>query len=366
MKKHLSASRAVKMLKVYEETGSKAAAARQAGLSDTAIYHWLPYVGLDEKWLTRVKQLENQVRRMKLSAILHQRHMRIATTLIKTLQKSAMKRSRLAAAAAISFEIPRAVANRIVGLSVSPGLGRRSKLADKLLVDAMREHLSMYPGRGFATMYRAFLQHQPGTRERARRLYTEHLMRANRAKRTKADSSPRKHMQRQGESNSMWSMDFMQDALSDGTRYWLLNVIDDFHREAILTVAMKRRSSKAVIANLSAIIARGRRPSRIRTDNGGEFTSILYRCWAENNSIEPIYSRVSRPTDNAFIERFNRAIRAEVLNRFLFRSISTVQVALDDWRLDYNFSRPHLGLGGLSPMQYLYAHESRFMQKGTG
>lgn len=203
-------------------------------------------------------------------------------------------------------------------------------------------------------MINTLIRDQPGTRYKALALYSEHLL-AKRHKVLRATLSRplSKHLAQQNERDAMWSMDFMQDGLPSGARYWLLNVIDDFSREALIVKVLKRRSAKAVVEQLGAMSQQGRRPGSIRTDNGGEFKSVAYRRWTDANSIRRTFIRRRVPADNAYIERFNKTLRSEFLSRYTFRSLAEVQRALDEWSLRYNFVRSHLALGDLSPMQFL-------------
>ena len=50
--------------------------------------------------------------------------------------------------------------------------------------------------------------------------------------------------------NIHWSMDFMQDNLSDGKKFRVLNVIDDFNRECLAIVPSKSITSHRVISEL--------------------------------------------------------------------------------------------------------------------
>jgi putative transposase len=59
------------------------------------------------------------------------------------------------------------------------------------------------------------------------------------------------------------------------------------------------------------------------------------------------------PNQNAYIERFNRTYRNEVLDAYLFKSIEQVQHITEEWLPDYNERRPHDAQGGLPPRQFL-------------
>jgi len=64
--------------------------------------------------------------------------------------------------------------------------------------------------------------------------------------------------------------------------------------------------------------------------------------------IEP-----GKPNQNAFIERFNRTYRTEVLNAYVFEAADQVQQITDPWLIEYNEQRPHDALGRVPPLTYL-------------
>jgi putative transposase len=152
--------------------------------------------------------------------------------------------------------------------------------------------------------------------------------------------------------NEVWSIDFMSDALVDGRKFRVLNVIDDFNRESLAIEIDTSLPARRVIRVLERIIARRGKPTCIRSDNGPEFISHLLREWCEANGIRLIYIQPGKPTQNAFIERKNGTMRRGLLNAYLFYSLAEVRMMAQEWQLDYNTERPHKSLGYLSPVRY--------------
>jgi putative transposase len=74
--------------------------------------------------------------------------------------------------------------------------------------------------------------------------------------------------------------------------------------------------------------------------------------WCQANGIFIDYIESDKPNQNAFIERFNRSLRREVLDLYLFRSLAQVRQIVGEWRRQYNEQRPHDSLGGLPPFVY--------------
>ena len=75
-------------------------------------------------------------------------------------------------------------------------------------------------------------------------------------------------------------------------------------------------------------------PQAIRMDNGPELTAHSFADWAETHKIQLNYIQLGKPNQNAFIERFNRSFRTEVLDANLFNCIEEVQEAADHWVVD--------------------------------
>jgi putative transposase len=152
--------------------------------------------------------------------------------------------------------------------------------------------------------------------------------------------------------NEVWSIDFMSDALVDGRKFRVLNVIDDFNRESLAIEVDTSLPSRRVIRVLERIIARRGKPTCFRTDNGPEFISHLLQEWCETNGIRLVYIQPGKPTQNAYIERKNGTMRRGLLNAYLFYSLAEVRLMAEEWQLDYNTERPHKSLGYLSPVKF--------------
>ena len=93
-------------------------------------------------------------------------------------------------------------------------------------------------------------------------------------------------------------------------------------------------------------------PKQLRMDNGPELISSLLVAWCEANQVEMIYIQPGKPNQNAYIERFNRTYRNEVLNAYLFESLDQIREITWQWMIDYNEQRPHDSLNGLTPRAY--------------
>jgi putative transposase len=153
--------------------------------------------------------------------------------------------------------------------------------------------------------------------------------------------------------NQVWSMDFMHDQLEDGRTFRLLNVLDDFNREGLGIEVDFSLPAERVIRSLEQIIEWRGKPDAIRCDNGPEYVSARLQFWADNQGVRLEYIQPGQPQQNAYVERYNRTVRYDWLNQYLFVSIEEVQDYATRWLWTYNYERPNMGIGGITPMQKL-------------
>ena len=152
--------------------------------------------------------------------------------------------------------------------------------------------------------------------------------------------------------NEVWSADFMSDALYHGSRFRTFNLIDDFNREALAIEIDTSLRAERIIRVLDRVKADRELPHMIRVDNGPKFLAQALQDWGKTNRVLIYYIQSGRPTQNAFIEQFNRTYRNEVLNLYLFRSLEEVREITAECMTIYNEHRPHEALQGAAPWTY--------------
>jgi len=201
--------------------------------------------------------------------------------------------------------------------------------------------------------------------KKLRRLYREERLQVRRRGGHKRALGTRAPMAIPQRPNQRWSLDFVSDQLSDGRRFRILAVVDDFTRECLALVADTSLSGTRVGRELDAIIIRRGRPLSIVSDNGTELTSMAILNWAQETRVEWHYIAPGKPTQNAFIESFNGRLRDELLNETLFRSLDHAREALTEWMTDYNIVRPHSAIGNLPPAIYAKLSDPAMQRDGS-
>ncbi len=78
---------------------------------------------------------------------------------------------------------------------------------------------------------------------------------------------------------------------------------------------------------------------------GPEYLSEVFAGWCPDQDIRLNYIQPGKPNQNAYIERFNRTFRHEVLDACVFESLHPVRQITRQWIAEYNEERPHDSLG---------------------
>ncbi len=153
--------------------------------------------------------------------------------------------------------------------------------------------------------------------------------------------------------NVVWAADFQFDVTVDGRQLKLLNIIDEYTREAITIEVHRNIDADHVVQVLDRLaVERGGPPAYLRFDNGPEFVAHAVADWARFNDTGCVFIDPGSPWQNAWIESFNGRLRDELLNAHQWDSLLEAQVLIEAWRIDYNTNRPHTAHGDLTPTEF--------------
>lgn len=226
---------------------------------------------------------------------------------------------------------------------------------DSIIEDALTVMVTKHPTIGFWQCYHRLRNRgKKWNHKRVRRVYRAMKLNIRRRAKRRLPERVKQPLSVPTAPNQVWSIDFMSDALSDGRKVRLLNVIDDFNRESLAIEVDTSLPSLRVIRVLERLVATRGLPSNIRCDNGPEFISHQLEQWCsdERRKITLQFIQPGRPMQNAYIERKNGSMRRELLDAFMFTSLGEVRIMAEEWRWDYNCERPHKSLNYLSPLKY--------------
>lgn len=199
-------------------------------------------------------------------------------------------------------------------------------------------------------------------RKRVQRLWREEGLRvpARRRKRRRlGDSTVPASRLRAERPDHVWALDFQFDRTADGRVLKLLNVVDEFTREA-LAIHVARRIDADQIVNVLERLANDRgAPTHVRCDNGPELTAHALKDWCRFRRAGTAFIEPGSPWQNAYVESFNGRLRDELLDIELFSSLAEAVVVIEDWRQDYNAHRPHSALANQAPTVFASAWRLR-------
>jgi putative transposase len=153
--------------------------------------------------------------------------------------------------------------------------------------------------------------------------------------------------------NKTWAMDLMGDSLYSGRSYRLRNVLDEGNRETLASEVDFSLPRTRVVAVLDDVLAQHGAPPQRRCDHGPEFIADALRTWCDALGIALAYIEPGKPNQNAYIERFHRSFREEVLDAWVFTTLAEVRVVSEEWRHGYHTERSHESLGNVPPLTFL-------------
>ena len=189
------------------------------------------------------------------------------------------------------------------------------------------------------------------------RIYREEGLQVRKRKRKRIGPADRQPILLPERINERWSMDFVSDGLSNGSRFRTLNIVDDFSRECPVIEVDTSLPGTRVVRVLERLSETRSLPKAIVVDNGPELISKALDEWAYRNGVRLHFIEPGKPVQNAFVESFNGKFRDECLNEHWFTSLADARRTIEAWRIDYNTWRPHSALAYATPEEFASRHQ---------
>ena len=224
---------------------------------------------------------------------------------------------------------------------------------DDDIIDALNQLVEKHHRWGFPKCFKRLRKlGYHWNHKRVHRVYTELKLNLRRKSKRRLPTRNPEPLAVPSALGKSWSMDFMSDSLHNKVRFRTFNVIDDFNREVLGIDVATSMPSLRVIRYLDQLAEWHGYPEKIRVDNGSEFTSEIFTNWAKAHGILIDYIKPGCPYQNAYIERFNRTYRDDVLDCYIFNNLNEVKRLTQDWIDLYNNERPHDSLNDMTPIEY--------------
>ena len=242
---------------------------------------------------------------------------------------------------------------RILDLSRSVYRYQAKSIDDQWIEQELQRLANSQPRWGYGKMI-DYLRHQGyvWNHKRIYRVYCEMGLNMHRKPKKRLPARAAQALVVPRQPDQTWSLDFMSDSLANGRTFRTLNVIDDFNREALWIEVDTSLPAERVVQVLDKLLFERAAPQQIRMDNGPELIAQRLESWAEVKQIKLTHIQPGKPAQNAYIERFNRTFREDVLDAYLFDDLQEVRTITEQWLEDYNSIRPHEALHGLTPRQF--------------
>jgi putative transposase len=151
--------------------------------------------------------------------------------------------------------------------------------------------------------------------------------------------------------NQVWAYDFVHDRCGSGQTLKCLTVVDEWTRESLAIEVASSIRAERVIAVLGRLFDEYGPPQILRSDNGPEFIARALRIWTLSHGGEIATIDPGKPWQNGSVESFNGTFRRECLDREWFSNLREARILIEQYRWEYNTTRPHSSLNYETPAE---------------
>ncbi|MFZ0377827.1 MAG: IS3 family transposase [Solirubrobacteraceae bacterium] len=331
---------------------------KELGISEATFHRWRnQYGGMKADEVRRLKELERENAQLKAIVADQALENRALKEIGEGKLVGPARRRRAVAMVCDRFGVSERWACRVVGQHRSTQRYEPTCAEnDAALRARLREISAERPRWGYRRAHHRLREEGwEVNRKRVQRLWREEGLRVpvrRRKRRRLGDSTVPAERLRAERPNHVWALDFQHDQTADGRVIRLLNVVDEFTREALEMRVERSIDADKTVATLERLMAERGAPVHLRMDNGSELTAHALKDWCRFSKTGTAYIDPGSPWQNPFVESFHSRVRDELLDVEEFSCLAEAKVVISDWREDYNQRRPHSALGMRTPAAF--------------
>ena len=162
-----------------------------------------------------------------------------------------------------------------------------------------------------------------------------------------------------------WQADLVDlaklSSYNKGFKY-LLTCIDVLSRYAWV-VPLKDKTGKTLKDAFQVIFKSGRRPIRLQTDKGTEFTNRVFQKFLKEHDVH-FFTTYHEETKASIVERFNRTLKTKMWKHFTHRETLTYVEVLSEMVASYNHT-VHRTIG-IPPAEVTWANQTTVSKRLYG
>lgn len=157
--------------------------------------------------------------------------------------------------------------------------------------------------------------------------------------------------------NDLWQIDATQILLSDGTKAWDVNLLDDHSRYLLAAVVGPAATGDLAWDTFELAASRYGLPRQVLSDNGLCFTGrlhgveVMFESSLRDLGVELLNSAPYHPQTLGKLERFHRTLKEWLADEGPVADLDHLQELLDGFRFHYNRRRPHQGINDHTPAE---------------